>query len=642
MKIKAVLGALWLSLLCVVPGWGAEWRPRPTIVELFRPYRTDSASFSPNGEWFSAIHTGEDDISNLLLFNLKTLKVKGVRGEGRLDVYSYLWMNDERILFNVSKDKLYAFGLFAADLGNLDKNFAVNMYDATRIIGVPKARPNHALVWITGDAEDEGRVGDLVELNSRLSVKSLRGTIDSNKSVVRHYRAPKGYDVIAWETDAQGELALCVTYKDSRFQLHRYLPETSQWRLIEIDHRRFSLVELDPDGTHLWVVEHDQAEGFRLRTFHIGTGELGEPVHTDARYDLSDAKLHFSRKDQKLAGLTYERERLHHVWLKPEFAAAQATVDKNYGDWDNQLVDFDQSEQRFLFFGYSDRHAGTYLLLDLEQKTLRGVLSNGGHLEGKALAATQPYKYQARDGLELEGYLTLPSGGAKNPPLVVLAHGGPWARDIWGFDPEVQFLASLGYAVLQPNYRGSSGYVPAISEDSRFDYLKMHEDVVDATKAMQTSGLIDPQRVAIMGTSFGGYLAMTGVAFEPELYRCAVSVCGVFDWEQHIKSKKRSGTWAYSFLKDRLGEPGKDREYFESISPLSKVQDIRSPVFIAHGKEDRVVSVAQSKKLVSALKKQKVPYETFYRDLEGHGFYNYKNQVEFYHEVEKFLAKYLK
>jgi dipeptidyl aminopeptidase/acylaminoacyl peptidase len=240
----------------------------------------------------------------------------------------------------------------------------------------------------------------------------------------------------------------------------------------------------------------------------------------------------------------------------------------------------------------------------------------------------------------------MPAGASKaNPaPLVVLPHGGPWVRDTWCFDPEVQFLASRGYAVLQPNYRGSAGFSPEISNEPAHDFRRMHDDVTDAARAVRNVPGIDASRIAIMGASFGGYLALTGVAFEPDLYRCAITNCGVFDWEAHLKARRddwRRSSFSYEWLRDKIGQPGKDREYFAEISPLKHVKDIRVPVLVAHGEEDLVVDVSQSERLVSALRSNDKVHEKFFPDLEGHGFARDKTRFEYYRRVEAFLAKYL-
>ena len=237
----------------------------------------------------------------------------------------------------------------------------------------------------------------------------------------------------------------------------------------------------------------------------------------------------------------------------------------------------------------------------------------------------------------------MPAGASKeNPaPLVVLAHGGPWVRDTWGYDGEVQFLANRGYAVLQPNYRGSPGYNWMFPEEDEWDFRKMHNDVTDATKTMIASGLIDSGRIAIMGGSFGGYLAVSGVVNEPALYRCAVTMAGVFDWEQLIKDKKynKYESPTYGRMLRKLGDPKQQPEKFDSISPGRHADQIRVPVFVSGGKDDQTVEIEQSKTLISALNRFKVPHETYIVSEEGHGMAHFDKRVELYTRIESFLAK---
>ena len=211
-------------------------------------------------------------------------------------------------------------------------------------------------------------------------------------------------------------------------------------------------------------------------------------------------------------------------------------------------------------------------------------------------------KFKTRDGRKLDAYVTLPAGASKEnpPPLVVLSHGGPWVRDNWGFNGEVQFLASRGYAVLQTNYRGSPGYGWMFPKSDEWDFRKMHDDVTDATKALIASGLVDGSRVAIMGGSFGGYLALSGVVNEPTLYRCAVAISGVFDWEQLIRDNKyyQYDSDNYARLLRKLGDPKRDPKRFDAISPVRHVDQVRVPVFVSHGGDDPVVDISQSKRLI--------------------------------------------
>jgi dipeptidyl aminopeptidase/acylaminoacyl peptidase len=250
---------------------------------------------------------------------------------------------------------------------------------------------------------------------------------------------------------------------------------------------------------------------------------------------------------------------------------------------------------------------------------------------------------KTRDDHQIEAYLTLPAGATKEnpPPLVVLAHGGPHARDAWGYDGEVQFLASRGYAVLQANYRGSSGYNWTFPAGDDWEFRKMHDDVTDAVKMLGKAGRIDPSRIAIMGTSFGGYLAVCGAAFEPDLYRCAITISGVFDWTQVINEKKsvQYDSAAYGIFLRNLGDPKANPAQFDRISPLRHIGDVRIPVFVAHGRDDEVADVAESRALISELEKFHVPHESLLVAREGHGMSFTKNQVELYTRIEAFLAK---
>jgi dipeptidyl aminopeptidase/acylaminoacyl peptidase len=398
---------------------------------------------------------------------------------------------------------------------------------------------------------------------------------------------------------------------------------------------------LDYDDRFVWVAAVAESKSYKLCKMNLETGALDAPILTDPEYDIGSGHLYFSDVTHNVAGITYMKRQAVTVWFSGIFASAQATIDHLRPGTENVLLDHDLAERKFLFQLNGPRHPASYELLDLDAKTLRLIDDSAPGLKDRPLHAVQSVSFTTRDGVQLEGYQALPEGAsvAHPVPLVVLVHGGPWVRDIGWFNPVVQFLVSRGYGVFQPNYRGSSGYAPGISHEREFDFMRMNNDVTDATRAILSTGIIDRKRIAIMGASFGGYLAVSGVTFEDGLYRCAISECGVFDWERHVKSKSDVARPAeYEMLTDELGTPGHDNGHLEDISPLRYVDRIHVPVLIAHGTEDNVVDVSQSKKLASALRKRGIPCETFYRSLEGHGFYNYENRVAFFHRVEAFLA----
>ncbi len=244
-----------------------------------------------------------------------------------------------------------------------------------------------------------------------------------------------------------------------------------------------------------------------------------------------------------------------------------------------------------------------------------------------------------RDSITLHGYLTKPLNGTAPYPTVVLLHGGPHARDYWGFDPEVQLLAKHEYAVLQVNYRGSTGFGREISNKNKFEYHKMYLDVIDATKYLIRNGTADPKRIAVMGTSFGGYLSISCVSNEPDLYCCAVSNAGVFDWKRHVRFKRlKSNNYVYDLLKSNLGGEN-SKNYLEDISLFKKAENIKVPVFLGGGSDDRNVSISQSYKLAQILSRNGVKIERYIKGGEGHGFSFNKNIVIFNKRILNFLNR---
>lgn len=636
-----MLRPLALTLLALAVAARAAPPPGPlSAEELFRSAPLGEAKLSPDGRHLGAIVTDKDDVKNLLIYDMKDYRPSGLRGSGSLDIFSFHWLGSDRVVFSVSKEKVYSFGLYAASIASLFRYTPINEYDGTEVIGVPRARPNRVLVWIRQSAQDDGRPGPLLELDASHRASAF-DTANRSAAVVRSYSPPKDGPVIRWDSDREGDLALCMTWARGRSHLHRYQAASNSWVDVRLPLGARPMA-LDPDGHSLWVVTYSSEKGYVLRQFDLESGDLGEGVLTDRSYDISAGHLYFSERGRNLAGVAYTQRQRVSVWFSNDYGVAQATMNLHRPATTNVLVDTDRAERKFIFLCTGAQHPGTIEILDLDAKTLRTLADEAPGIAGRQLLPVQPISFPTRDGVRLEGYLTLPAGaGANHPvPLVVLCHGGPWVRDTPDYNPEVQFLASRGYAVLQPNYRGSTGYSPEISHEREFDFRRMSDDVTDATRAILSTGMVDPKRVAIMGGSFGGYLAVAGVAFESGLYRCAVTVCGVFDWERQIKSKSdvaRPGE--YEELTDKLGKPGRDNELLRQISPIDFAGQIKVPVLIAHGTEDNVVDVAQSRKLASALKRAGVPHETFFRPLEGHGFFNYGNRVDFYHLVEAFLAE---
>ena len=354
--------------------------------------------------------------------------------------------------------------------------------------------------------------------------------------------------------------------------------------------------------------------------------------------------LAYSRKRKVLTEVGYADWKARHKALDPETSAIYADLERKLPGYDVALLAGTKDESRFVVSAYSDRTRGVSYVYDVTKKSLYKIAESAPWLAEADMAPMKPITYKSRDGLTINGYLTLPVGrDAKNLPLVVNPHGGPWARDLWRFNPEAQFLANRGYAVLQMNFRGSTGYGRKFWEASFKQWGKtMQDDITDGVEAMKRQGIADPKRIAIYGGSYGGYATLAGVTFTPDLYAAAVDYVGVSNLMTFMNTIPPYWAPYKKMFTEMVGDPETDKELLQSASPVFFVDRIKTPLLVVQGARDPRVNKAESDQIVEALKKRGVAVEYMVKDNEGHGFRNEENQFEFYDAMEKFLARYLK
>jgi dipeptidyl aminopeptidase/acylaminoacyl peptidase len=303
----------------------------------------------------------------------------------------------------------------------------------------------------------------------------------------------------------------------------------------------------------------------------------------------------------------------------------------------------DEADRTWLIAFNVDAGSVAYFMYDRASKTGRLLFEARPALSGYELAAMEPFSFTARDGLVVHGYATFPPGlGRANLPAVLNVHGGPQVRDAWGYHPEAQWLANRGYLCIQVNYRGSTGYGKAfVAAGDREWGGKMHDDLVDAVDYAVAQGWADRSRVAIYGGSYGGYAALVGAAFTPEVFCCAVDIVGPSNLKTLLETIPPYWAPMIAQLYRRVGNPETDEEFLWSRSPLSRARDIRIPLLIAQGANDPRVKQAESEQIVAALTEAGIDHEYMLFPDEGHGFAKPENRIKFYAAAERFLAKYL-
>lgn len=444
--------------------------------------------------------------------------------------------------------------------------------------------------------------------------------------------------------DREANMRLAVFVEGDEMTVRSRTANGKSWHVIKklnLDAATWNILELSQDGTTAYLIDYEGNDRGALRTLDIDTGRLGAPIFAPAAGEITG--LIFDRSRTRLLGVAYEddKERVH--WLDEKWEGIVAALEQGLAGQTVQLVSLSLDEKRFLFRTHSDRSPGVYYLGDLRGKGLQvqPLSAVRPAIKSELMREMEVVNFTARDGLPLQGYLTRPAQAAEEKmPLIVLPHGGPWARDSWGFNSEVQFLANRGYAVLQINFRGSTGYgVRFLDAGDREWGRKMQNDLSDGVKWAIEQGFADPKRVGIMGASYGGYAALAGVTFTPELYCVGVNYVGVADLRLITRYDLAQGYASKRSYSKRVGE---GEAFFAERSPIDHVASIRVPTFHAYGRNDPRVKIEHWEGLEAQLKKHNKVYQVHLEDGEGHGFEKAEAAIKLYRAVDAFLAEHLR
>ena len=380
------------------------------------------------------------------------------------------------------------------------------------------------------------------------------------------------------------------------------------------------------------IVEYDLATNKEIRM-----------INENPDYDMEGVDWSHKRKVLTMAYYTgWKQER---DFLDDETKAMYEKMAPKFAGYEFWIYGEDDTETKFVVWTGNDRYLGKYYFYDQAADKLEELAELAPWLKEGDMAEMKPIQYQSRDGLTIHGYLTLPKGReARNLPVVVNPHGGPWARDSWGFNSEAQFLANRGYAVLQMNFRGSTGYGKKFFESSFKQWGRtMQDDITDGVKWMTDQGIADPKRIAIYGGSYGGYATLAGVTFTPDLYACGVDYVGVSNLFTFMNTIPPYWKPYLDMFHEMVGDPAADKDslMMREVSPVFHVDKIKCPLFIAQGANDPRVNKDESDQVVEALKARGVEVQYMVKDNEGHGFHNEENRFDFYGGMEAFLDQHI-
>lgn len=600
------------------------------LEDFFKNPEKSSYQISPNGEYYSFMAPYE---SRMNIFIQKRGEDQAVQltSETDRDIAGYFWPNNNQILFVKDDGGNENYKLFGV---NIDGSNLVCFTDfeevRTQIIDDLPDIPNEVII---GMNKRDPQVFDPYRLN-----------IETGDMVML---AENPGNIQGWMFDHAGKLRVAIAIVDGvNTSLMYRETEQDEWKDVLTTSFKESMSPsfFTFDNKNIIATSNLNRDKSAVVEFDIKKGKEVKTLYENKDYDVSGVS--YSRKRKVLTSASFTSWKRERYFFDKETEKLYKRLEKDLGNYEIAISGYNKDETVFIIRTYSDRSLGAYYIYDQDKDVLEKIVEVSPWIDENKMAQVTPIKYQSRDGLTINGYLTLPKGmtmkNAKNLPVVVNPHGGPWARDGWGFNPEIQFLANRGYAILQMNFRGSTGYGKSFWTASFKKWgREMQDDITDGTKWLIEEGIADPDRIAIYGGSYGGYATLMGLVKEPELYAAGVDYVGVSNMFTFMKTIPPYWKPLLEMFYEMVGNPQTDSLMLREVSPVFNVDKIKAPLFIAQGANDPRVNVDESDQMVEAMKSQGVDVEYLVKDNEGHGFRNEENRFEFYRAMETFLNKHM-
>ena len=594
--------------------------------DFFRNPEKSSFKISPNGEHIAYMKPWKARM-NVFVMDMNTKKEVRLTSSQERGIYWFAWLNNNRI------------GYIKDEGGNENMHFyAVNVDMSNEIDLTPF---ENVQARIIDDLEDDPNhiIMGLNKRNPQIHDPYRINVNDGKMDMI----AENPGNISEWMTDHDGKLRMAITSDGVNTSLLYRDKESDGFKPILTTDFKVSVAPLffTFDNKNLYVASNRGRDKTAIFEFDLNKSKEGKLIFEHDEVDVSG--LMYSRKRKVLTGVSYTVAKNEMVFFDTLREGLQQKLEEKLPGYEVGITSFSEDETKAVVVTYSDKSRGTYYFYDLDKNKLIELGQVSPWLNEEDMCEMKPVHYKSRDGLIINGYLTLPNGtNGKNLPVVVNPHGGPWHRDSWAYNSEVQFLANRGFAVFQMNFRGSTGYGREFWEKSFKQWGKsMQDDISDGVNWLIDEGIANPDRIAIYGASYGGYATLAGLAFTPDLYACGVDYVGVSSLFTFMESMPPYWELYRSMMYEMVGHPEKDKELLASASPLLHIDKIKAPLFIAQGANDPRVVKAESDQIVEALKNAGIDVPYMVKDNEGHGFYNEENQFDFYREMEKFLTKYI-
>lgn len=612
---------------CMSPGKNHLGQEKIPLEDFFKNPQVKGYEISPDGKHFAYLKPYKNRM------NVHVQSVDGTTSEVRVtnqldrDIAGFFWKGNDTLIF-------------VRDFGG-DENFHIfrvsidgkNEKDLTPFKGV-RAR-------VVDDLYNLDTADMIIAMNKRdkkvFDAYRLNTKTGEMKMIAKN---PGNY--MGWLTDHKGRLRVATSTDGVNSSIFYRKTEKAPFKKISTTNFKTSIspVFFTFDNKKLYTLSNKGRDKTALVIFNPNTRKTEKVIYTRKDVDLSG--VNYSNKRKKLTNVSFTtwKRQMHFFDKKAEQTYKDLTA--KLPGVEAVVTSTNKNEDKLIVRTFSDRTLGSYYLYDTTTKNLKKLADLSPWLKTEQMAEMKPITYKSRDGLTINGYLTLPQGGAKNLPMIVLPHGGPWARDSWGFRPDIQFLANRGYAVLQMNFRGSTGYGKKFWSSSFKKWGKeMQNDITDGVNKMIKDGVANKEKVCIYGGSYGGYAVLAGLTFTPDVYACGVDYVGVSNIFTLMETIPPYWKPMQEMFYEMVGHPVKDKKLLTEVSPVFHADKIKAPLMVVQGAKDPRVKKAESDQIVEALKKRGIDVPYLVKDNEGHGFRNEENKMEMYSKMEDFLEKHL-
>jgi len=619
-----------MSLFFVVTSCQTETKKSEIIpIEDFFA-KSDKSNFklSPNGKKIAYIGL-HDHCKNIFILDLTHPdSSKQLTYQSDINVQYYFWTSDDQIVYSNAQSHADSLRIYTIDVvTELKKPLLHGGQYKLRWLN---PHINYQGSLLATSNERDSSVFDLYRIYLDGRPKKM---IDQNPG-----------NIINWLASPDGQVRLALT-SDSAQETLLYRPSEldsyTETFKSEFETKIFPIGYLKNSSTHIYALSNLDRDKLSLVEFDISKGEEEREIFKSVEVDVNKDGYSTYSNEMMYTSTTIDRKELH--FFDETYKSAYQQIKKKFKNTTIEFLDVDSSKTHFIFKNTNDIQPSDIYYYNTTTKEIRLLAESNGKLKNKVLQPMEAVEFTSRDNKKIRGYLTYPSNKRKNIPVVVLVHDGPFKRDYWEYNTEVQFLANRGYAVFQVNYRGSLGYGKEFwSAGFKQWGGKIQEDITDGVTWLIHEGIADKDRIAIMGSGFGGYSALHAACFNSTLYTCAISSSGytnLFTYFKEIPPFFKPYVQMYYKI---IGNPEKESNLFKSISPVFHADKVTIPLLIIQGGSDKFSSVADVNRFVQKLKQNKVDVHYLYKEDEGRRFRNEENQIAYYQEIEKFLSRNLK